>query len=214
MFESDKEEEALRLVKAFFRIEERQIRQRLISLVEAAALSQIPPPRISRGHVTRKVEETAGFDEELSSTLEHTLIYVSHSNGSLHDGPANEAVRGILDQSRSRNARLGVTGALLFTGSCFCQVLEGSRDAVDEIFDSIQRDQRHRNVSLLSFRPTSSRLFPQWSMAYAGLTADPAWTFGSDDLFASPSQINGDHIGQVLLSLMTEFVRQEETNLH
>ena len=107
-----------------------------------------------------------------------------------------------------------LTGALLFTGVCFCQVLEGDRTAVDEIFDSIQRDGRHRNISLLSLRPTSKRLFPKWSMAYAGATVDPGWTQGLADLFADPSEIDGDHLSHALLALMIELVRHEETNLN
>ena len=178
MFESEKHDEAFRLVTAFSQIEEKEIRQRLIAIAEAAALNKRQTPLPKEKDVTRKVPVAPGVDEAPSTGLEHTLIYVSHSNSALHDGPSSEVIQGILAQSRARNATRGVTGALLFTGVCFCQVLEGDRTAVDEIFDSILRDGRHRNISLLSLRPTSKRLFPKWSMAYAGATVDPdasAW---------------------------------------
>ena len=186
----------------------------MIAITEAAALNEKAMPLPKEKDIARKVHAATGLHEAPSSGLEHTLIYVSHSKNPLHDGPSSEVIQGILAQSRSRNATRGVTGALLFTGGCFCQVLEGDRAAVDEIFDSIQRDDRHRNISLLSLRPTSQRVFPKWSMAYAGASADANWAHRLADFFADPSEIDGDHLSHALLALMTELVRHEETNLN
>src|ERR1700759_1837334 len=96
----------------------------------------------------------------------HALIYVSHSNTHIKDGAANRIIEGILTKSRTRNAKFDVTGALLFTESCFTQILEGPESAVGLIFDAIQHDARHRDVTLVSFKPAPLRYFPEWSMAY------------------------------------------------
>ncbi|MGY3698424.1 hypothetical protein ACVIGA_008504 [Bradyrhizobium sp. USDA 3240] len=146
------------------------------------------------------------------SPTEHALIYVSRSTSNLHDSSASEIIRSILAQSRAKNARLGVTGALLFSEGYFCQVLEGERAAVEEIFSAIESDPRHRDITLLTFRPATPRRFPDWSMAYAGAAAGPAWTCKMEGLLANPSAIDGDQMGRELLVRMTDLVRQQDVD--
>jgi len=144
------------------------------------------------------------------SQSEHALIYVSRSNSHILDESARDTIRNILTQSRSKNARLCVTGALIFSEGYFCQVLEGEQAAVGEIFSAIERDPRHRDITLLTFRPATPRRFPDWSMAYAGSSAGPDWTRKMEGLLANPSEIDGDRMGRELLVLMTNLVRQQE----
>lgn len=79
----------------------------------------------------------------------------------------NAEIASILEISRSNNARAGITGALLFNGNGFAQVLEGPMEAVEETYERIQCDPRHSDVVLLSNGETSERSFSDWSMAYA-----------------------------------------------
>lgn len=144
------------------------------------------------------------------SPTEHALIYVSRSNSNVHDHSASDVIRNILTQSRAKNARLGVTGALLFSEGYFCQVLEGERAALEEIFSAIEIDPRHRDITLLTFRPATPRRFPAWSMAYAGSAAGPAWAEKIEGLLVNPSEIDGDRMGRELLVLMTDLVRQQD----
>lgn len=97
----------------------------------------------------------------------YRLIYLSKSN--LH-GPAVETeaeVNRILDASRRNNARDGITGALLFSDSCFAQVLEGRSEVIHAVFERIQLDPRHRDTVVLGCE-RAEREFGGWSMAYAG----------------------------------------------
>ncbi len=98
----------------------------------------------------------------------YQLIYCSHNTISEVGTNVAEEVRGIIASSRRNNAAAGVTGALLFTNIGFAQVLEGPRDAVEAIFERIQPDMRHSDVTVLSFLPAAQRSFPAWSMALAG----------------------------------------------
>lgn len=70
----------------------------------------------------------------------------------------------ILSQSRRHNPPLGVTGLLCASESVFIQVLEGGRDEVCELYNAIVRDDRHRNIRLLSFEEISERRFGSWTM--------------------------------------------------
>lgn len=96
----------------------------------------------------------------------HRLIYCSKST--LDGGAAVEEreIQSILAAARRENRRAGVTGALLFTNGCFVQTLEGERSPLEDVFERIQCDERHRDVTILAFEPIAERAFPGWDMAY------------------------------------------------
>ena len=96
----------------------------------------------------------------------HSLLYVSRSTLEL-PRQANE-VDAIVEVARSRNHRLGVTGALVFTERNWAQNLEGSEAAVEELMDSIRSDRRHTEVEVVYRENIPARRFPTWAMAYAG----------------------------------------------
>ena len=116
------------------------------------------------------------------------------------------AVDEILAASRANNARVGVTGALLFNSGCFGQVLEGPQAAVESTFERIQQDERHGDVSLLAFTQVDARAFASWSMGYVGASersrtrfADVAGRSGFD-----PADLDGERLFQILHALAVE----------
>ena len=98
----------------------------------------------------------------------YRLVY--QSTCVLHETEASllAEVDDILAVARHKNAALGITGALMFNGSHYAQVLEGERGAVERLFETINLDPRHADVALLSFEPVAERLFGNWSMAGVG----------------------------------------------
>jgi hypothetical protein len=70
----------------------------------------------------------------------------------------------ILEQSSKNNPRLGITGLLCLTKNVFVQIIEGGRDEVNELFMTIVRDDRHRDICLLVFEEISQRRFGNWTM--------------------------------------------------
>lgn len=95
-----------------------------------------------------------------------SILYVSSST--LRPDVAEDEVRAIVAASRVNNARLGLTGALLFTGEYFAQVLEGPAPEVDRLMEKIGRDTRHGAITIVAREPISARRFSKWSMAYSG----------------------------------------------
>ena len=67
------------------------------------------------------------------------------------------------------------------------QVLEGSDEAVRQLFETIMADPRHRGVIEVLERQIENREFPQWSMAFQNL-GDPAVRAipGYDEFLNSP----------------------------
>lgn len=66
-------------------------------------------------------------------------------------------------QSYCNNVELGLTGILFFDGRHFGQVLEGRRDAVDNRWQVIQRDQRHTDLHVITQKDIARRNFSNWS---------------------------------------------------
>ena len=81
----------------------------------------------------------------------------------------------ILEQSRARNPKLGITGILCYNRETFLQVLEGGRDEVCELYNTIVRDDRHAQVRILSFEEISERRFGNWTMGHVDIaTVNPS----------------------------------------
>ena len=78
-------------------------------------------------------------------------------------------IQRILASSRRNNSANGITGALLFSGGFFAQVLEGASGAVAALMTTISADPRHDGVTLLLDTPIDARRFPDWSLAYVGI---------------------------------------------
>jgi Sensors of blue-light using FAD len=97
--------------------------------------------------------------------LSHWL-YVSNSQLSIAE--MRIELEFIVDASRSRNQALGVTGALLFTGLRFLQIIEGPAPAVALLKEAISRDCRHARVSTLDEGVDGPRRYASWALAYDG----------------------------------------------
>ena len=94
-----------------------------------------------------------------------SLIYVSTSVNLLND----EELLSILKVSRENNASKDVTGLLLYKGGNFMQVLEGPDEVVNNFYEKIKLDSRHKDVSLISREQISARQFSNWEMAFQNL---------------------------------------------
>jgi len=139
----------------------------------------------------------------------YRLIYRSRNNivAARPGADIGQEIHAILEASRRRNAANQVTGALLFTGSGFAQVLEGPRDVVEETFERIGLDPRHADVVVLSFTPTEQRSFPQWSMAFCGQVGDPA--MGAVDSGSSQHGVIAGN-GSDVLRLLERVIQRED----
>jgi hypothetical protein len=94
----------------------------------------------------------------------HRLLYASKA----HVDPCGKSLRDIVDTATSRNAALGVTGVLCFSGDHFLQLLEGPVSALEELMTSIRGDDRHSILREWPAAPAEDGLwFPQWAMGYA-----------------------------------------------
>jgi hypothetical protein len=94
-----------------------------------------------------------------------SLIYVSSSVREMNA----EELLDILKVSRENNVARDVTGLLLYKGGNFMQALEGPDDVVMALYETIKKDSRHKDVSIISTEKIQKRQFPAWEMAFTNL---------------------------------------------
>src|SRR5690349_10256458 len=72
----------------------------------------------------------------------------------------------LLRHARVKNARLDVTGMLLYHEGSFLQVIEGDARVVEALFATIGCDPRHSRVLALLRREIEARHFGDWAMGF------------------------------------------------
>ena len=80
------------------------------------------------------------------------ILYVSQ----LRPESGVEVVKDIVAVSRRTNPARGITGALLFDGEHFGQLLEGPEPDVTALMQRIETDPRHHQVTLLFSGPADA----------------------------------------------------------
>ncbi|RYZ83014.1 MAG: BLUF domain-containing protein [Proteobacteria bacterium] len=90
------------------------------------------------------------------------LIYTSVATKPFFEDELTE----LLNQSKANNQACGITGLLLYRDGLFMQLLEGPQEAVRDCYTRISADPRHRDILLLVEKPSNSRLFEDWAMAF------------------------------------------------
>lgn len=74
-------------------------------------------------------------------------------------------LRALVAQARAYNAAHDITGILFYGEGNFAQVLEGEQAEVERLFDRIQHDTRHYDVTVITRVTRLHRAYSQWSMA-------------------------------------------------
>ena len=100
--------------------------------------------------------------------MTYQLIYSSQATSPM----SVSDLEGILVHARRDNARRGITGALVYVDGVFVQVLEGEKDAVLGLMDSIRRDPRHTSVTEFYQTELEEPIFGHFKMAFLSATPD------------------------------------------
>lgn len=103
----------------------------------------------------------------------------------------------VLEQARTRNAGSGLTGILLFAEGNFFQVLEGTPDCVDALYERILHDTRHRAVTRVIREPITERAFASWTMGFCDIAkVELQGLLGVNDFFDQISSAPDVHAGR------------------
>ncbi|WP_430400504.1 BLUF domain-containing protein [Flavobacterium sp.] len=93
----------------------------------------------------------------------HRIIYLSSAIELFTD----EEINLLLQKSRFNNAQKNITGLLLYSEGNFIQILEGNKDEIQNTFEKIKLDNRHKNIITVINEPIKKRTFSDWKMGYS-----------------------------------------------
>ena len=90
----------------------------------------------------------------------YQLIYASTASPDLTEAD----VMAIMRKAQQNNKRRGITGLTLYKNGNFMQIIEGEREVVESLYQTISRDPRHMNVMAIMTRSVPEREFGEWTM--------------------------------------------------
>lgn len=138
----------------------------------------------------------------------YSLAYISKNRLQGSKEEVEAEIVDILAKAHKNNPDLGVTGALLYSGGYFCQVIEGDDEALEELFETIQGDDRHGEITILHFEPIEKRVFSEWSMAFAGIEA--AMRFDIEGIKQSKNELQMQEAGKEMVDALDSLVKQHQ----
>jgi hypothetical protein len=100
--------------------------------------------------------------------MTYQIIYASDSSIPMQADDLED----LLEQARERNARRGITGALVYVDGVFLQILEGEAATIKALMAKIAIDLRHEAVTVLQEGEVPAPRFSDWTMAYVGATPE------------------------------------------
>lgn len=134
------------------------------------------------------------------------LLYVSTAARGI---PASD-LDDILTVARAHNAERGLSGILVHVDGGFLQILEGTREAVMQIYGRIAEDKRHSCPRVLVDRDIELPAFAAWSMGYEHLIGAKDELAG---MFGIVREAIAGHLspgaGRVVATMLETFYRLE-----
>jgi len=143
----------------------------------------------------------------IMKTKIYSLLYISTA---LHHFSKDDLLE-LLAKSRQNNAKLGITGMLLYKGDVFQQVLEGPEDAVKSVFAKISADPRHRGIIKVLETVDDERQFPDWSMGFSDLDSAEAAAVPGYSSFLNTSLMDERFISNPRIAVQLMHVFKKNT---
>ncbi|MBC7995681.1 MAG: BLUF domain-containing protein [Rhizobacter sp.] len=104
-------------------------------------------------------------------------------------------VKDIWQTSRQRNATLGLTGAVIFDGERFCELLEGPVLDISAVYRDVEADARHTGLRVLHISTGGApRRQKQWCSGYCDASAL--------DIFFDEAGLQGDAAASAFFELL------------
>lgn len=140
----------------------------------------------------------------------YQISYISRSAIIGNHQTIENEIANILQVAQGNNRSQDITGALLYSGGYFCQVIEGIQENIETLFESIQMDARHRAVTVLHYEPITSRQFGDWQMALALAGIEEPLRFDVDGLVEDATQIKIKESAKDIVNTLYKLVMQKQ----
>ena len=109
----------------------------------------------------------------------YNLIYASTCTEKI----SFDEVKKLADKALIKNKEMKVTGILFYSNNYFIQYLEGSQSKINTLYNTISKDPRHKDLTLLSYNLLAERKFPNWKMGSFEIPNHPGIKKIFNDIF-------------------------------
>ena len=113
-----------------------------------------------------------------------------------------EELRKLRAESETFNSKHSITGVLYYGRGTFFQSLEGSKEAVADLYQRIKLDARHTEVTLLEFAEVDRKLYADWPMKYVPGDLSPPPTLSLS--FSAIKSSSPEKLHQILVFLRSK----------
>ena len=147
------------------------------------------------------------------------MIRLTYASTALKEWSPEELLK-LLKECRTNNGAKNITGILLYANGTFFQVLEGDEATVNSIYGIIEKDKRHKDVTIIEREKIAERAFPYWSMGFEKIDAkelskmDGLNDFFEHDFTPSGFASHKNIIGPLLSHLRSKLVKQVSAVSH
>lgn len=127
------------------------------------------------------------------------LVYAS----TVTNGLTQAGIENILQVARNNNSKHGITGLLCFNNKYFLQCLEGPRRIINETYEKIINDDRHKELVILDYNEIACRDFTDWAMGYVPMSQihnTLSLKYARSNEF-SPYEISGESALKMLIEI-------------
>jgi Sensors of blue-light using FAD len=132
----------------------------------------------------------------------YCLVYVSIANQKMSD----RHLEALLKKAMEKNEKSAITGMLLYRDGFFIQALEGEQETIENLFATIAKDERHRDVILVYSSPIKQRGFPDWTMGFNRIDDNDAGIIkGYTDFLKQPTPAFFNHYATEVDILLSRF---------
>ena len=95
--------------------------------------------------------------------MKHTVCYISNKSEHVNKKDIQEIFETTQKNNKSRN----ITGILLYLENSFFQVLEGDRQELVAVFNTIEMDDRHENIFVVIDKPIDKQTFKDYKSGFS-----------------------------------------------
>ena len=92
----------------------------------------------------------------------YRLFYMSTARRDLEKAEVNRMVAA----AALKNALLSITGAIGYDGERFAQILEGDKNDVTGLMETIRADNRHSGIVIIAEKTVERRIYEGWGMKH------------------------------------------------
>jgi len=145
------------------------------------------------------------------------MIRLSYASTTTHDWTPEELLT-LLTESQTNNSANNITGILLYAHETFFQVLEGEESVVKKVYETIEKDKRHKDCTIIEVEKIKERAFPYWSMGFEKVDVNNLHNIkGLNDFFAKDFTPSGfashkNIISPLLAHLRGRLIKQVTTS--